>query len=81
MTSFRFDYFYNNAVEGGSRTMWFGDIGIKYRLKKIEFLLDWTNIFDTDRYSTASYKETGKYFYSYELRPREILFRIRFNIL
>lgn len=81
VTSLCFDHFYNNTVAKGSRTMWFGDIGIKYRLKKVEFMLDWTNIFNTDRYTSVSYKEIGKYFYSYELRPREILFRIRFSIL
>ena len=64
-----------------NKTMWFGDNGVKYKMKRVEFLLDWNNVFNTSSYVVSLYAETGRYFYSYNLRPSEVLLRVRFNIL
>lgn len=79
--SFRCDYFRNSSVQDGNRVMWFGDIGLKYKLKKIEFLLDGNNVFNVSHYFASSFNEMGRYYYSYKLRPMELLLRLRFNIL
>ncbi|SEA01391.1 CarboxypepD_reg-like domain-containing protein [Porphyromonadaceae bacterium KH3R12] len=79
--SFRCDYFRNSSVQDGNRVMWFGDIGLKYKLKKIEFLLDWNNVFNVSHYFASSFNEMGRYYYSYKLRPMELLLKLRFNIL
>lgn len=81
VVSLRCDYFQNSSVNTQSKSMWFGDLGIKYKLKNMEFLLDWNNIFDTTYYVVSSYADAGRYFYSYRLRPSEVLLRVRFNIL
>lgn len=72
--------FYNNAIQSGSRSMWFGDIAVKYKLKEIELSLDYTNIFNTKKYVSTSYSDIGRYYYSYNLRPAEILFKVRFKL-
>jgi|LSQX01.1.fsa_nt_gb hypothetical protein len=78
---FRCDYFQNSSINTQNKKIWFGDIGIKYKLKTVELLLDWNNIFNTTHYAVSSYADTGRYFYSYKLRPSEMLLRVRFNIL
>lgn len=81
VVSFRCDYFKNSSVNRINKAMWFGDIGVKYKLKSVEFLLDWNNVFNATHYVVSSYADTGRFFYSYRLRPSEVLFRVRFSIL
>lgn len=75
-----YEYFYNSAIASGSRAMSFGDVGVKYKWKKMEFLLDYTNIFNTKQYISASYNDISSYYYAYDLRPAEIVLRVRFKI-
>ena len=81
VVSLRCDYFQNSSGSNENKTMWFGDIGVKYKMRRIESLLDWNNVFNTSSYVVSSYAETGRYFHSYQLRPSEVLLRVRFNIL
>jgi hypothetical protein len=78
--NFGYEYFHNSAIISGSRTMSFGDIGAKYQWKKMEFLLDYTNIFNSKQYISASYSDINSYFHAYDLRPTEVLLRVRFKI-
>ena len=75
-----YEYFQNSVVVSGSRAMSFGDIGAKYQWNKMEFLLDYTNIFNSKQYVSASYNDVGSYYYAYDLRPAEVLLRVRFKI-
>jgi hypothetical protein len=75
-----YEYFYNNALVSGSRSLAFGDIGAKYKWKKMEFLVDYSNIFNSKQYISTSYNEMSSYYYAYDLRPAEIVFRVRFKI-
>ncbi|MCL2651296.1 MAG: carboxypeptidase-like regulatory domain-containing protein [Candidatus Azobacteroides sp.] len=79
--NFGYEYFKNSVIVSGSRTMSFGNIGAKYRWNKMEFLLDYTNIFNSKQYVTASYNNIYSYYYAYNLRPAEIVLRIRFKIM
>lgn len=75
------EHFYNDAIHSGSRNMWFADMNISYMLKKVEFRLDYTNLFNTRRYVSTVFNETGRYYTEYDLRPGEILLRVRFKLL
>ena len=44
-------------------------------------MLDWTNIFNTNKFITYSYSDISSYYSIYDLRPSEILLRVRFKIL
>jgi len=76
----KYENFYNNAITSGSRSMSFGDIVIKYKLKKVDLTLDYTNIFNTRQFVSASYSDVSRYYYSYDLRPAEVLLKVRFNL-
>ncbi|WP_316822928.1 hypothetical protein [Pedobacter gandavensis] len=71
---------YNSAVSGSGRAMNFADAGIRYTIKKLEFNLDYHNIFNTKRYIAAAYSGIGSYYTSYELRPTQVLLKVRFKI-
>lgn len=79
-TTLSVENFYNNAIQSGSRSMWFGDIAVKYKMKEVELSLDYTNIFNTKKYVSTSYSDIGRYYYSYNLRPAEVLLRLRFKL-
>ncbi len=76
-----FNHYYNNLIQSSARSSWFGNVGIKYKLKKMDLMLDWTNIFNTRRFVTYSYSDVSSYYSEYMLRPSEVLLRVRFKIL
>ncbi|MEA4904978.1 MAG: hypothetical protein VB090_09100, partial [Petrimonas sp.] len=59
----------------------FGNTGVKYKLKNVDLMLDWTNVFNTRRFVTYSYSDVSSYYSEYTLRPSEVLLRVRFKIL
>lgn len=76
-----FNHYYNSLIESDSRSSWFGNMGVKYKTKRVDWLLDWTNVFNTRQFVTYSYSEASSYYSEYNLRPSEVLLRIRFKIL
>jgi hypothetical protein len=79
--NFSWEYFYNSAITSGSRNMSFGDINIRYKLPKAEIIFDYTNLFNTKEYISASYSNTSAYYYSYTLRPAEVMLKVRFKVI
>lgn len=75
-----FNHYYNNAIQSSAKSSWFGNVGIKYKLKDVDFMLDWTNIFNTNQFTTYSYNDVSSYYSNYTLRPSEVLLRMRFKI-
>jgi hypothetical protein len=80
IVNLKYDYNYNSAVTGNGRIMNFADASIRYKLKTVEFTLNYNNIFNTKRYISAAYNGIGSYYASYELRPTQVLAKIRFKI-
>ncbi|MDR3060332.1 MAG: carboxypeptidase-like regulatory domain-containing protein [Prevotella sp.] len=76
----KYENFYNNAILSGSRSMSFGDISMKYKWKQAELILDYTNIFNSREFVSASYNDVSRYYSSYRIRPAEILLKIRFKV-
>ena len=72
--------FYNNAIISGSRSMTFGDISAKYKYKQLEFMFDYTNIFNSKQFVSASYSDVSRYYSAYMLRPTEVLLKVRFKL-
>lgn len=72
--------FYNNAIISGSRAMIFGDISLKYKYKQLEFMFDYTNIFNSKQFVSASYNDVSRYYSAYMLRPSEVLIKVRFKL-
>ena len=76
-----FNHYYNNLIESGSRSAFFGNTGIKYKLKDIDLMLDWSNIFNTREFINYSYSDISSHYSVYHLRPSEVMLRVRFKIL
>ena len=76
-----FNHYYNNAIQSSARSSWFGNAVIKYKLKNVDLMLDWTNVFYTRQFVTYSYSDVSSYYSEYTLRPSEVLLRVRFKIL
>ncbi|MDO5665055.1 MAG: hypothetical protein Q4G63_07345 [Bacteroidia bacterium] len=79
--SLSFNHYYNSLLESSARSLWFGDAGLKCKFKNADVMLDWSNIFDTRRFVNSLYSDVSSYYSVYELRPSEVLLRIRFKIL
>ena len=75
-----FNHYYNSLLESSDRSSWFGNIGLKYGFKRVDFMLDWNNIFNTRRFINYSYNDVSSYYSDYSFRSSEILFRVRFKV-
>ncbi|MDH6307601.1 hypothetical protein M2451_000051 [Dysgonomonas sp. PFB1-18] len=76
----RYEHFYNNAIVSGSRSISFGDIRVKYKWKKVELMLDYTNVFNVKQFVSAFYNDVSRYYSSYDLRPAEVMLKARFKL-
>lgn len=75
-----FNHYYNNRIESRARSSWFGNAGARYRMKNVDWMIDWTNIFNTRQFVTYSYSDISSHYSVYDLRPSELLLRVRFKI-
>lgn len=74
------EYYYNSRIQSGSRSMWFGDIEMKYQWKGMDLALDYTNIFNAKQYVSSYHSDITRYYYTYTLRPAEIVLKLRFSL-
>lgn len=58
----------------------FMDLMLQYKLNRWEFCASWNNIFNTKDYVIAYYGEFYSSITSYELRPSNIVFSVRFSL-
>lgn len=74
------EYFYSSAANPGNRVMSFADAGIKYSYKNITYSIDYNNILNAKQYVFANYNEISSYYSAYDLRPAQVLLKVRFKI-
>ncbi len=74
------NHYYNN-LNVGNENIYFANMGVKYKIKRFEFMLDWTNIFNNKEVINAAANSYHSYYSIYYLRPSELLLRIKFKIL
>jgi hypothetical protein len=72
-------YYYNIIAEGKNKH--FVDFGISYRWKWADFSLMWANIINTPQYITASFSGLDEFVNIYEIRPSQVLLKVKFKIL
>jgi len=75
-----YENYYNNAISQG-RYKSFTDFGISYRWKWADVSLTWSNIFNTDQYNTASYINLNEFINIYEIRPSQVLIKVKFKLI
>jgi hypothetical protein len=72
--------FYNSAILSGSRRINFADITAKYNYKRLEYSIACNNVFNEKQYVAASYNEISTYYAVYDLRPAQLLLKVRFKL-
>ncbi|WP_084236722.1 carboxypeptidase-like regulatory domain-containing protein [Pedobacter africanus] len=75
-----YENFYNGAIVSGSRGMNFADLGMRYVFKKVELSAEYANVFDTRQYIAAAYNDISTFYSVYNLRPAQLLLKLRFKI-
>ncbi|WP_316789802.1 hypothetical protein [Pedobacter frigoris] len=78
------EHFYNSAIRGengADQSMYFADLGARYTWKRIEFNLEYNNVFNTKQYISASYSDISTFYTSYILRPAQVMMKVRFKVL
>jgi len=78
--SLSLNHYYNDRLQSSSRSKCFGNMTVRYKMKKVEFIVDYTNVFNAKRFITYSYNDISSYYSMYDLRPAEILLRVRFKL-
>ena len=72
------EYQYNSAAS--QRYTNFADATVKIKHKRLDFELEWNNIFNSKQYISASYSDISTYYYRYDLRPSNVVAKIRFKL-
>lgn len=71
---------YNNLT-ATNRHAWFGDVMMKYKMKRIDWELQLNNVFNQRTYTRVSYSGLDIYTATSQLRPRNVLVTARFKML
>lgn len=74
------DHYYNSALSGDKST-WFCNASVRYGHKKAEWILSFSNIFNTREIVSYRYNDFSSYYSSYILRPFEVMLKLRIKIL
>jgi hypothetical protein len=74
------NHYYNNAITSSARSTWFANAGVRYKMKNMDWFLDWTNLFNTRQFVTYSYNDVSSYYSVFSLRPSEVMLKVRFKI-
>mgnify|MGYP000756129924 FL=1 len=74
------EHYYNAAVGGADRTMFFLDAGLSYRTRRMEYSVEARNLLDTGLFRSATQSDITDYVYSYCLRPAAVLFKVKFSL-
>lgn len=73
-------HYYNNQIYGDGKSAWFANSSLRYKTDKMECRLDWTNMLNTSAFQTYMQNSMGVYQTRYQLRPAEVLLRVRFKL-
>lgn len=74
------EHYYNAAIGGADRNMFFLDATLSYKTKRMEYSLEARNLMDTGVFRSAAYSDITGYVYSYRLRPASVMFKIKFSL-
>jgi len=74
-----YEHYYNNAAMG-NKYFSLADLGMTYRWNRFFFKLDWTNILNTKKYITYYYNGLNTYYSAYNIRPENIMLKVRFKL-
>ena len=71
---------YNNLT-ATNRHAWFGDVALKYKMKRIDWEVQLNNVFNQRTYTRVNYSGLDIYTATSQLRPRNVVVTARFKLL
>ena len=75
----KMEYYRDQLAPNLYADLFFADLGIRFKTKKIEYTLDWTNIFDQKNYSYVRHNGPNTVSTKFDLRPMNFLFGLSFR--
>ena len=75
-----YENYYNNTISN-KKSRSFADLGVNYRYKNIDLSLTWLNILNMHQYNTAIYADLNEFINVYEIRPSQVLLKVKFKLL
>ncbi|MCL2435606.1 MAG: hypothetical protein FWD09_05660, partial [Lentimicrobiaceae bacterium] len=75
-----YEHYYNNFILE-RKNKHYADVGISYRWKWADISLIWTNIMNTRQYITATYSGLDEFVNIFEIRPSQVLVKVKFKVL
>ena len=75
----KMEYYRDQLAPNLYADLFFADLGIRFKTKKIEYTLDWTNIFDQKNYSYVRHNGPNTVSTRFDLRPMNFLFGLSFR--
>ena len=70
---------YNNLTES-DRHSWFSDVKVKYKWGRADLELEFNNLFNPTVYSRVTYDDLDVHSSVWQLRPRNILMKVRLKL-
>ena len=75
-----YERFYNGTLSAAAQAIDFADVGAKFNWKRLEFNLEYNNVLNAKQYIMTSYSDISTFFSRYNLRPTQVLLKVRFKI-
>lgn len=75
-----FEHYHNSAIRD-NRNFFLADLGLTYVGRGVRYSLDWSNIFNTSKYISASYGALDSYYSEYDIRSMAIMLKVAFKLL
>lgn len=80
VANFAIENNYTNMTAGGRNSL-FCDLKLIYKFMRCDAEIEFNNIFNRREFSRVNYDGMNIYRNTYELRPRNVMIKVRFNIL
>jgi len=74
------EHYYNSAISGDGRNMFFMDASVSYKAGRFEYLLEGRSLFNMKEFSSAYYTDNIGYVHRTALRPASVMLKVRFSV-
>lgn len=73
-------HFYNNGISGFDRNMFFANLRLSFKHKRLEYVAEGTNLLGTKYYGTSYFSANTTHATLYRLRPTSVTVSVRFSL-
>ena len=73
-------HFYNNGIRGFDRNMFFANLRLSFRHKRLKYVVEGSNLLGTKYYGTSYFGANESHTTLYRLRPTSVTASVRFSL-